>query len=146
MQSIRIDNDVMNEIEKRAMTLGLGMFNTTPNSALRAIFELGDDESVSSVKSPRRRSASARVLLREHQSIRAIKTAKGAYYQREGRSFSKPRDEQYPVVFFDPNGYVVIKSAADLKGPEFSVSKAVYVPDGISSLKNYKECGHLHTR
>ena len=142
MQSIRVDDEVMAYIERKARTLGLVF--VTPNDALRAIFELGNEKQSPTGKKPRRRSATGSVLLREHQSRRDIKGAKKAYYQREGISFSKP--SEYPTVFFDPNGYVVIKSEKEFENPAFSVTTGVYVADGISALKNYKECGHLHTR
>ena len=142
MQSIRVDDEVMDYIERKARARGLVF--VTPNDALRAIFELATETQSPTGKKPRRRSATGSVLLREHQNNRNMKGAKKAYYQREGISFSKPSD--YPAVFFDPNGYVVIKSEKELENPAFSVTTGVYVADGISTLTNYKECGHLHTR
>ena len=146
MQSIRIDDEVMNEIENRARDSGVTLLMATPNDALRAIFELDAKTPVPTIKKRRRRSASARVLLREHQDNEDFQGVKSAYYHLKGSNYTKPRDDQFPVVFFDPNGYVVIKSKREFNTSRFSVSNGVYVADGISALKNYENCGHLHTR
>lgn len=144
MYSIRVDEQVLEYIESKAKAAGLSMFRTTENDALREIFNLGAAERNAPAKKSRKRSASGSVLLRAHQGKRDMKGVNKAFYQLAGVSFSKPKE--YPVAFFDADGYIVIKSEEELENPAFSVTTGVYVAGGISSLTNYKKCGHLHTR
>ena len=146
MHNIEIDRQVMGEIENRAKELGMPLLTKTPNDALRAIFNLENDNSSPSPRKRRRRSASARVLLKEHQEKGELQDVQAAYYHVKGTNYTKPRDDQYPVVLFDPDGYIVIKTKRSLSTPLFSVANGVYVADGISSLKSYERCGHLHTK
>lgn len=163
MPTIRIDDDVMRELQRRALDLGL-VFRT-PNDVLRRVLGLDErsaaarsadarandyDDAATAVRPARStpirrtRTASGSVLLRQHQEVGEIPLdVKRGLYHRNGRGFAQ--SSEYPVAFFDPEGYVIINSEQDINdNPKFEVGANVSVRDGIESLPGYVRCGHSH--
>lgn len=163
MPTIRIDDDVMRDLQRRALDLGL-VFRT-PNDVLRSV--LGLDEKPAAARSAdarstdrdaaaatrpaagstpirRTRTASGSVLLRQHQDTGDISVdVKRGLYHMAGRGFAQ--SSQYPVAYFDPEGYVIINSEQDISdSPKFDVGANVSVRDGIRSLPGYVHCEHSH--
>ena len=165
MPTIRIDDDVMRDLQRRALDLGL-VFRT-PNDVLRSV--LGLDEKTASARSAdarstdhdaaaatrsaagstpirRTRTASGSVLLRQHQEAGEILSeVKRGLYHRDGRGFAQ--SSEYPVAYFDPGGYVIINSEQDISGnAKIEVGANVSVRDGIKSLPGYVRCAHSHIK
>ena len=160
MPTIRIDDDVMRELENYAISTR--MVFGSPNQVLRLILKLDGKRIGSSISevstgvtSPvpdvpaqhpqsirRRRTASGSKLLREHGERGEIDAnVKSAFYHKEGRGFTIPKE--YPAVFFSPSGFVIIKSEKELKD-KFNIGSLAHIPGGIETLDGYKECDHSH--
>lgn len=165
MVEIQIDYDVLRELQRRAVDLGL-VFGS-PNDVLRCVLELDEksssargvdarsiDHDVAAATMPasrskpirRTRTASGSVLLRQHQEVGEIHLeVKRGLYHRDGRGFAQ--SNEYPVAFFDPEGYVIIKSEQDISdNPRIEVGANVAVRDGIRSLPGYVRCEHSHIK
>ena len=166
MPTIQIDNDVMKVLEKHAIEMGL-VFGS-PNAVMRQILGIDDREySVSEQNSPsdsntgnavplvspprrqrrrRRNTASGSVLLRDHIASGKIDpTIKRGLYHLNGRSFAQ--SHEYPVVFFDPEGYVIVNSEEDIRNaPDIDVGTNVMVRNGIDKMDGYVHCGHSHLK
>ena len=161
MPTIRIDDDVMRDLQRRAV--GLGLVFGSPNDVLRHVLGLNEESlavrsadaltndydgatAVRSTPSRRRRTrtASGSVLLRQHQEAGEILSeVKRGLYHRDGRGFAQ--SSEYPVAFFDPEGYVIINSEQDISGnAKIEVGANVSVRDGIKSLPGYVRCEHSH--
>lgn len=166
MPAIQIDNDVMKALEKCAIEMGL-VFGS-PNAVLRQILGIdGREVSMLEQDSPsdsnagsvaplvsspsrqrrrRRNTASGSVLLRDHIAIGKIDpTIKRGLYHLNGRNFAQ--SQEYPVVFFDPDGYVIINSDEDIRNdPDIDVGANVMVRNGIAKMDGYVHCGHSHLK
>ncbi len=166
MPTIQIDNDVMKALEKCAIERGL-VFGS-PNDVLRQILGIDDievfvseqgwhsDSDTSSaeplVPSPmrqrrrRRNTASGSVLLRDHIASGKIDPSiKRGLYHLNGRNFAQ--SQEYPVVFFDPEGYIIINSEEEIRNaPDIDVGANVMIRNGIDKMDGYVRCGHSHLK
>ena len=163
MRTIRIDDQVMNELEKRAVEEGL-VFGS-PNQVMRLVFGLdgsdgpvGDEATnfvgpMPSIKHhtpseprQRRRRVTGRSLLRSHASL---DQNIAAYADREGLFYEWPKS--FPAVLFDQDGYVLFNSENHLmtydsrlrlyRDTEKIQAQAC---GGISALRGYVRCDHKH--
>ena len=161
--TIEIDTEVQQELAMRASKDGINLFSPdTPNRVLRIILEIdqpptqtapqpepgpekppvpSNSSSSTSTNPPRSEQAHKRYgsrLLREHR----LSCLKG-YYSDTGKPYQKPTG--FPVVFFDPNGYLVVRDEHSLRSnPYINVGAQVSIPGGISKIPGYVKCGHLH--
>ena len=163
MRTIRIDDQVMNELEKRAVEEGL-VFGS-PNQVMRLVLGLdgsdgpvGDevtksegtmptskDQSHSEPRQPRRR-VTGRSLLRSHESL---DQNIAAYADREGLFYEWPK--RFPAVLFDQDGYVLFNSETHLSTYDsrlqlYQETEKIQAQacGGISALQGYVRCDHKH--
>ncbi len=77
-------------------------------------------------------------LILEH----GLSCAKG-YYSKDGRFYNQIT--HFPVALFDPNGYVIISSEAELRQAPFQYGVKLKVSGpGISGHHRYQPCPHRH--
>ena len=154
---IQIDDEVKHALEQRAIEERL-VFGT-PNQVLRIVLGLDQPrnpdtaqgsaspnppmpDTVASVSAEGTGRAHLRIgprLLREHDELKGRK----GYYSKTGVPYQKP--DQFPAVFFDPDGYLVVKDETFMRNnPAINVGKQVSVPGGIRSVPSYVSCGHSH--
>ena len=142
---IRIDDEVMSELERRAYQWRL-VFGT-PNQALRRLLGLDNpsvfDEFARHESKPVRVRGKELLVLHPNLQGQGLKP----YAARDGVSYPWP--SAFPAVFFDRAGYVVFRSEESLSdvnqyGTRFIyMSKEpdkVYIREGISSLEGYVTC------
>ena len=161
MPTIRVDNEVMQELQQRAYREGL-VFGS-PNQVLRLVLELdsrngvsgrvaqlSEGGSVSARETPsageRRRRVTGRSLLRSHvklpQNLRA-------YSDREGCFYEWPRS--FPAILFDRTGYRILETEEDMRKqsqflylyPE-TLKINAQAQGGISSIPGYVQCCNSH--
>ena len=166
MRTIRIDEQVMNELENRAVKAGL-VFGS-PNQVMRLVLGLdGSDgpeqdeqdkvalsdggpqhDNNHSRSEPRRsrRRVTGRRLLRSHDSL---DQNLAAYADRDGFFYEWPK--RFPAVLFDQDGYIVFKSETHLSNSGsrlqlYRETKKIQAQGcgGISALRDYVQCGHKH--
>ncbi len=65
---------------------------------------------------------------------------KESHYGVDGTWYEKPKE--FPVVFFDLYGYIIISSKHMLRSLT-TVTKYVNIREGIHSLKEYKKFNHI---
>ena len=159
--AIEIDTEVQQELAMRASKEGINLFSPdTPNRVLRILLEIDQPPNQSAGKSvlekpqvptnisssastnpPTRGRAHKRIgprLLREHR----LSCEKG-YYSDTGKPYQKPAG--FPVVFFDPNGYLVVRDEHSLYTNTYiNVGAQVSIPGGISKVPGYVRCEHIH--
>ena len=159
---IPIDPEVQEALAKKASEYGLPVFSLdTPNKVLRIVLgidqsptqptpqpkpenALGHLSSSSSIgtNTPTNHHSHKRIgprLLREHR----LDCEKG-YYSDTGIPYQKPAG--FPVVFFDPNGYLIIRDEHSLNNnSNINVGKQVSIPGGISRVPGYVKCNHVHS-
>ncbi len=163
MATIQVDGEVEEALARRASKEGLSIFSpSTPNRVLRIVLGLEKPQTESSSQPPQElkdlstfsKSANGgqgtytasrthqRIgprLLREH----SLSAAKG-YFSKTGIPYQKPND--FPAVFFDPNGYFVVDDEASMASNQhINVGRQVSIPKGIASLEGYQVCSHLHS-
>ena len=160
--SIRVDDEVERALAQRASEEGLALFSPdTPNLVLRILLGLDHSRSPSVVRSLRSPDNSAlsnklgapiqdsRTIGRTHQRIGSrllrehdLNCAKG-YFSKTGIPYQKP--DNFPVVLFDTNGYVIISDDESMRSnPYINVGKQVSIPNGIDSIPGYTKCQHEH--
>ena len=146
MPVIRIDEEVMRELQRHAVEMNL-VFGQ-PNQVLRRIFGLEDKPQESSGKGVQQMTTVRRVtgksLLRQHQEIPQDMRP---YSDRDGIFYDWPK--AFPTVLFDSGGYVVFRTEQAMLDYEryirlYPEKLKISVRDGISSLPNYVECAHSH--
>lgn len=154
MPKIDVDNEVMEELQKRA--IGSGRMYMSANEVLRWVLKLGPSDrplslgtqfSNSNEHMPKkRRTGSGSVMLKEHIDSGEIHSGvRQGYYHRDGRSFGKPRE--YPVAFFGPAGFVIVNSEEEFESPYFrGRSNSFSVPNGVENLPEYVQCQHSHVK
>ena len=160
MQTIRVDDEVMRELQRRAYKGGL-VFGS-PNQALRLILELDNsrDESketgskmAESAHTPTvlsldvgRRRVTGKRLLRSHENLPQDMRA---YSDRDGLFYEWPRS--FPAILFDSSGYIVYESEDHLRRhsrflqlyPETRKINA-QAHGGISRIPGYERCCDSH--
>ena len=160
MPTIEIDSQVMQVLEDRAISERMVFAN--PNGVLRKILKLdqpGMPDVIPELPIPNssgldgtgivvlegqsfnvhRRKKIGAQLLREHPELLCRK----GYYSDIGVPYQKTT--QFPVVLFDPSGYLKIAHDASMRSnPYIHVGKQISIPGGISSVPRYVSCGHLH--
>lgn len=157
MPVIRIDDDVMQRLQKLAVELGL-VFGS-PNDVLKRLLDMEERGNMYSdvasanhehIKTRRRRTASGSALLREHIASGEIDdSVKFGYYHSLGHTYTKSfvESNHYPVALFDPSGFVVINSGQDIDGnSNIKVGANVDVLINIENLPGYIRCNHVHIR
>ena len=165
MPNIQIDDDVLQELQNRAIRSG--RMHWSANDVLRTILRLDTGSSSTSLaagaaprdgiganqrltRTRRRRTADGGKLLQEHIGDDTIKeNVRRGYYQAKGQNFAKSfvESQVYPVALFDPNGYVIINSAKDIqKSPSIEIGANLNVRRGISNLPGYVHCDHIHSQ
>ena len=162
MPTIRIDDAVMQELEKRAVQMNL-VFGS-PNQVLRMLLRVDTESKEAAMSEPastkpaqrEERSSAApihrsggermtgRRLLSQHRELpRSIRP----YADREGKFYEWPRD--FPAVLFDKNGYVVFQDEADMLSSSnilaYPETSKVVFRSRIASLPRYKPCSHKQT-
>jgi hypothetical protein len=161
--TIQIDTEVQQELAARASKEGINLFSPdTPNRVLRIVLKIDQPptqtapqpapgpekppvptniSSSASTNPPTRGRAHKRIgprLLREHR----LSCEKG-YYSDTGKPYQKPAG--FPVVFFDPNGYLVVRDEHSLYTNTYiNVGAQVSIPGGISKVPGYVRCEHIH--
>ena len=154
---IQIDDEVKHALEQRAVEERL-VFGT-PNQVLRIVLGLDqprnpDTAPASTTTNPPMTTSVTSVgpegagrthlrigprLLREHHELQGRK----GYYSKTGIPYQKP--DQFPAVFFDPDGYLVVKDETSMRiNPYINVGRQVSVPGGIRSVPGYVNCRHSH--
>ena len=145
MPVIRIDDEVMRELQSRAIDMGL-VFGQ-PNQVLRRVLEL-DEAQGQLKKGAQPMSLATRVtgksLLREHEDLPQDLRA---YADRDGVFYEWPRE--FPAILFDSGGYLIFRSEQLIldAGPRvrrYPEKRKISVSGGISSMPGYVECNHYH--
>ena len=162
MPVIRIDDNVMRELESHAVKGGL-VFGT-PNQVLRNILGLDGQANEPREPEPEPRTDSltleskglptttnqlpnirvtGRRLLREHKDLpQDIKP----YSDRDGVFYEWPKD--FPAILFDSGGYVIFRTeGCMLTNPHlrsYSDKRKVNIRNGISTMPYYVRCPHTH--
>ena len=162
MQTIRVDGEVMRELQRRAYEVGL-VFGS-PNQVLRLILELDDSgdqtkEPRSVMAEPTAKSASlqmnkgrrrvrvtGRSLLRSHLDLPQDMRA---YSDREGLFYEWPID--WPAILFDSTGYIIYETEDHMVRHEQylylyrdTMKINAQAHGGISKLPGYVLCSHSH--
>ena len=146
MPTIRIDNDVMHELEARAVDLRL-VFGT-PNQVLRILLSLDDDKPVD-VNSPQHdrverlehyHAGTGPTILKEHKANGQIdRSIRRGHYHKDGHWYEIPKE--FPAVFFDTEGYLIVNSRQDLENnSRIAVGVQVNVRGSIKELQGYVHC------
>lgn len=154
MPVIRIDDDVMRELQSHAVSMRL-VFGQ-PNQVLRRVLGLDENPEQAATRtglpqppttgvqqvSPARR-VSGKSLLREHEDL---PQGMRPYTDRDGVFYEWPRG--FPAVLFDRGGYLIFPSEQAMlnaQGPRlYPDTHKISVPDGISSIPKYVGCEHDH--
>ena len=146
MPVIRIDEEVMRELQRKAIDMNL-VFGQ-PNQVLRRVLGLDDKSQGHSEKGVQQMTTVRRVtgksLLRQHPEI---PQEMRPYSDRDGIFYDWPKE--FPAVLFDSGGYVIYRSEQDMLDSEryirlYPDTSKISVRDGISSLPTYEECDHDH--
>ena len=146
MPVIRIDDEVMRELQSQAIKMGL-VFGQ-PNQVLRRVLGLDDIPDQAAAKGAQQMSPVRRVtgksLLREHEDLPQDMKP---YADRDGIFYEWPRE--FPAVLFDNGGYLIFRSEQAMLDVEAYVrlypdKRKISVRDGISSMPRYVDCGHEH--
>ena len=158
---IPIDPEVQEAIARKASQYGFPVYAPdTPNKVLRVEFGIDQpptqstpqpkpDNSPAHLSSPPTIGTSAPTNRRSHKRIgprllreHRLDCEKG-YYSDNGIPYQKPA--AFPVVFFDPNGYLVVRDRHSLDtNPHINVGAQVSIPGGISKVPGYVKCEHVH--
>ena len=161
MPTIQIDDEVQIALVNLAVRKGMDVFSPkTPNLVLR--IELGVGHTTNSSITPAPLESEATPIpatvngtrpqgeLRTHQKIgpRLLREhgldCKRGYFHKDGIAYQKPYG--YPVVFFGPDGYLIVKDEASMRSnPYINVGKQVSIPRGIYSVPGYVRCQHVHS-
>ena len=146
MPVIRIDDEVMRELQSRAVNMGL-VFGQ-PNQVLRGVLGLDDavdrPEDAKPQPMPGGRRVTGRILLREHKDLAQDMKP---YADRDGIFYEWPK--MFPAILFDSRGYLIFRSEQALLDAEAYVrlypdKRKISVRDGISSMPGYVTCRHDH--
>ena len=152
MTTIRIDKEVMQELQRHAVHEGL-VFGS-PNQVLRRILKLDEGhektigvQSMASALNPTQtplRRVTGKRILREHpdlpQDLRP-------YSDREGIFYEWPKE--FPAILFDDGGYVIFNTEASMEDANqyltmYLKTRKVSVHGTISSIPSYVSCDHVH--
>ena len=139
--TIRIDDEVYRWLQEQAVP-----FDDTPNSVLRRLAKLDQEQTTASSEAATRRAATGRgkdysgrrrALARGSQLIQKWEIpARQAHFHRDGTWYEQLT--RFPAALCDPNGYVVFESDEEYTScPQLKLGKQVNVTGGISSIPGY---------
>ena len=148
MPVIRIDEEVLRELQRRAIEMDL-VFGQ-PNQVLRRVLGIDNISIQQTTKGAREmtstsiRRMTGKSLLREHEDLPQTFRA---YADRDGIFYEWPKE--FPAVLFDSGGYAIFRSEQAMLDSEryirlYPEKRKISVRDGINSLPTYVECDHSH--
>ena len=136
--TIRIDDEVYAWLQRKARP-----FEDTPNSVLRRIAAL--DPEPAEAKQHSNEGQMADKSMRPDDQRQNAKTlanqwnvkAQDVRYHRDGHFYENVRN--FPAALFDPNGYILFRTEAELRGVQrVKIGKKTNVRGGILSIPGYK--------